>query len=84
MPALCALHGDLDALANAGSLRRGNRRETLVLGLLAGLAPLGLILQTLVVKEDLLAGGPDEIFSAVNTPDRVILEFHLPLTPFSI
>jgi hypothetical protein len=84
LSALCALNGDFDALANAGSLCGGNGSEALVLGLLAGLAPLGFVFQTLVVKEDLLARGPDEIFPAINTLDTAIVEFRLALTPLSI
>jgi hypothetical protein len=84
LAALRALNGDLNPLANAGGLRGGNRSEPFILGLLARLASLGFILQTLVVKEDLLASSPDEIISAIYTFDRTVVEFHLRLTPLPI
>jgi hypothetical protein len=65
-------------------LRRGYGCEAFILGLLAGFAPLGLILQSFIVKEDLLASRPDEILSAVNTLDRAIIEFRLRVTPLSV
>jgi hypothetical protein len=84
LTALCALHRDLDTLADTGGLGGGNGGETFVLGLLAGLAPLGLVLQAFVMKEDLLPARPDEIISAINTLDRPILELHLRMTPLPI
>jgi hypothetical protein len=71
-------------LTNPGGLRGGNRGEPFVLGLLAGLATLGLVLQSLVMKEDLLAARPDEILCAINAFDDAILEFHLCLAPLSV
>ena len=44
LSALRALHGDFDALADTRSLRGGNGCESLVLGLLAGLATFRLVL----------------------------------------
>ena len=67
LAALRALNGDLYALANAGGLGGGDCCEPFVLGLFAGLASLGFILQTFVMKEDLLASSPDEIICTVNT-----------------
>jgi hypothetical protein len=84
LPALGALHGDFDALAHTRSLRGGNCCESLVLGLFARLATLGFILQTFVVKEDLLASRPDEIISTVNTLDRAVFEFRLRMTPLPV
>jgi hypothetical protein len=84
LAALRALNRNLNPLANTGSLRGGNRSEPFVLGLLARFASLGFILQTLVVKEDLLASRPDEIISAINTFDRTVVKFHLRLTPLPV
>ncbi|MDT4952110.1 MAG: hypothetical protein QOJ02_248 [Acidobacteriota bacterium] len=84
LPALRALNRDLDSLANAGCLSGGYRGEALILGLLARLAPLGFVLQSFIVKEDLLASRPDEILSAVNTLDRAIIEFRLRVAPLSV
>jgi hypothetical protein len=49
-------------------------RETIVLGLLAGLAALWFVLQTFVMKENLLAHGPDKLFTAVYAFDSSILK----------
>jgi hypothetical protein len=84
LTALCALHRNLYPLAHAGSLRRCDRREALVLGLLAWLAALGFILQTLVVKKDLLAASPGKILPAVNALNRAILELHFRMAPLSV
>lgn len=43
--------------------------------MLAGLAALGFVLQTLVMKEDLLADRPGELFAAVDASDRSVLKF---------
>jgi hypothetical protein len=67
--ALRALNRDFDALANARCLRGGNCCEAFILGLLAGFASLGFVLQPFIVKENLLARRPDEVLSAVNTFD---------------
>ena len=84
LTALRALHRDLNALAYTGSLRGGDGGETFVLGLLAGLTPLGLVLQALVMKKDLLASRPDKIISAVDALDRPVLELHFRMTPLPI
>jgi hypothetical protein len=78
------LDRDLDPLANTGGLGGSYSSETFILGLLAWLASLGFVLQSFIVKEDLLASRPDEILSAVNTLDRTIIEFRLRVTPLSI
>ena len=84
LAALRALDGDLDALAHARRLRVGDGREALVLRLLARLAALRLVLQTLVVEEELLARRPDEFLAAVHAHDRAILELHLGLLPLRV
>jgi hypothetical protein len=53
-------------------LRRGDRSQPFVLRLLARLAALRFILQSLVVKEGLLAGCPDEILVTVYAFDGAI------------
>jgi hypothetical protein len=53
---------------------------------LANLATLGLVLELLVMKKQLLAGGEYKVGTAVNTLQDLVLEFHLrdaPFTPFS-
>jgi hypothetical protein len=84
LPALRALHGDFNSLPDAGCLRRGNGCEPFILGLLARFATLGLILQTFVVKEDLLASRPDEIVCTVNTLNRAVFEFRFRMTPLPV
>jgi hypothetical protein len=42
--------------------------------LLAGLAALWLVLQTFIVKENLLADGPDKRFTAIYAHDSAILK----------
>jgi hypothetical protein len=46
---------------------------------LARLAALGIIVKLLVVKEQLLAGGKDEIFAAIHAPEYLVLKFHDPV-----
>ena len=84
MAALGALNGDLDSLANAGGLRGSDGCESFVLGLLARLASLGFVLQTLVVEEDLLASRPHEIICAINAFDRAVIELCLRMTPLPV
>src|SRR5262249_62017573 len=43
---------------------------------LARLASLRLVLEILVGEEELLAGGPDELCTAINAGERLILELH--------
>ena len=73
MTTLRAVDGNFDALADARSLCGGDGGQALVLSLLAGLAAFRLVLQTLVVKENLLAARPDEIFVTVYTKDVAVL-----------
>jgi type IV secretory pathway TrbD component len=84
LTALRALNRNLYTLAHAGSLCCRNRCEALILGLLAWLAAFGFILQTLVVKKDLLAASPDKILPAVYALDRAIIELHFGMTPLSV
>ena len=84
LAALRALDGDLDALSDARRLRGGDGREAFVLGLLAWLAALRLVLQTFVVEEELFAGSPVELLTAVNTKYRAILKLRLDMTPFFV
>ena len=57
---------------------------TLYAVVFAGFATLGFVLQPLVMKKDLLAAGPDKVFTAVNAFYRAIFILHcsnaLPLT----
>jgi hypothetical protein len=78
------MNGDFNSLTNAGGLRGGNGCEPFVLGLLAWFAPLRFVLQTFVVKENLLASRPDEIISTVNAFNRAVFEFRLRMTPLPV
>ena len=84
LAALRALNGNFNTLTNAGGLRGGNGREPFVLGLLAWFAPLRFVLQTFVVKENLLSSRPDEIVSTVNAFNRTVFEFRLRMTPLPV
>ena len=77
---LRALNGNLDALPDSRRLRRRNCCQALVLRLFAGLATLGLVLQTFIMKEDLLPCSPDKVVSAVQTLDLTVLKLALGLT----
>src|SRR5437867_2326010 len=72
-----AVRRRLHSLPRDGPARRGAGRP---LGL-ARLAPLGLVLEILVGKEELLAGRPDELGAAIHAVQRLVLELHrsLPL-----
>ena len=74
LSALCALNRNLYALTNSRRLSRGNCGQPFVLCLLAAFTPLGLVLQSLVVKKDLFSSSPDEVFSAVNALDVAIVK----------
>jgi hypothetical protein len=78
LAALSAGHVHFYFLFGSRNLGRGDSRQSVVLGLLARLAPFGLVLQTLVVEEDLLAHGPHELFTAIDASDRSIREFRCP------
>jgi hypothetical protein len=66
---------DFNALPDSGNLGRGDGRQSIVLGLFAGLAALRLVLQAFVVKEDLLSGSPKKWLAAINARNRSILKF---------
>jgi hypothetical protein len=84
LAALRALHGDFDALSHPCGLCGGDGSQPLVLGLLAGLATLRLVPQTLVVKEELFTSRPDEILTAINAEYRSILKLYLHLIPLRV
>jgi hypothetical protein len=65
---------DFDSLFDTGALGCRDRSQSLVLGLLAWLATLRFVLQTLVVKENLLANGPDELVVTIYANNRPILK----------
>jgi hypothetical protein len=75
LAALGADHVHFYFLFSSRKLGRRDSRESVVLGLLARLAPFGLVLQTLVVEEDLFADGPHELFAAIDAADRSIRKF---------
>ena len=72
--ALCTGYRYFDPLLDSGNLGRGNRRQSIILGLFAGFAALGFVLQTLVMKEDLFANRPNEWLAAIDAGDRSILK----------
>lgn len=55
-------------------MARGDGCQAVVLGLLAGLATFRLVLQAFIVKEDLLAHGPNKRVVAIYTLNRSILK----------
>jgi hypothetical protein len=52
---LGALDRNFDALAHSGSLGCGDGSQSLILRLFAGFAPLGFVLQSLIMEKGLLA-----------------------------
>jgi hypothetical protein len=84
LPTLRAVDGNLNALPDARSLCGGDGGQTLVLGLLTGLATFRFVLQTLVVKENLLATRPDKVFVTINTTYVAVLVFGFSVCPFAI
>jgi hypothetical protein len=72
--ALCAGHSHFNPLLDSGNLGRGNRRQSIILSLFAGFATFGFVLQTLVMKEYLLADRPNEWLTAIDARDRSILK----------
>jgi hypothetical protein len=75
LSALRALHGHFDALSHSRRLRRGNSSQPFILGLLAGLAALGFVFESLIVKENLLARSPNKVFVTIYTLDWAIQIF---------
>ena len=84
LAALRTLHGDFYTLPYARCLRGGNGRQSFILGLLARLTAFRLIPQTLVLKEELLAGRPDKILSAIHALERAVLKLRLGVAPFTV
>ena len=72
---LCALNRNLDALPHAGSLRGGDGSQPFILRLLARLATLRFVLQSLVMEKCLFAGSPDEILVTVYALDAAVWMF---------
>jgi hypothetical protein len=75
LAALSAGHVHFDFLFSSRKLGGGDRRESIVFGLLARFAPFGLVLQALVVEENLLAHGPHKLFITIDAPDGSIRKF---------
>ena len=53
----------------------GDRGQPFILCLLARLAAFWWVLQSFVVKEDLLTCSPNKFLAAINTNDSLIVEF---------
>src|SRR5262245_47638248 len=76
-------HGRFLAARGTGGLcldpiagrRRPRTHPVGALGL-AGLASFGLVLELFVGEKELLAGGPDEISTAIRAPQGLVLELH--------
>ena len=75
MSALRALHGDFNTLPHTRGLRGRDRSQSFILGLLARFASLWFVLESLVVKKNLLACSPNKVFVTVNAPYWPILIF---------
>ena len=69
----------LGVLALAG--RVGLQAELFGAFGLAAFAAFGFVLELFVVEEELLAGGEDEVRTAVDTFESLVLEFHSSLPP---
>lgn len=69
---LRALNGNFDPLTNSRRLGRSYGGESFVLGLLAGLATFGFVLEALVMEEGLFAPSPDKVLIAVYTLDGAV------------
>jgi hypothetical protein len=59
-------------LPDSGSLRSGDGSQSFILGLLARLATLWFVLQSLVVEKRLFPGSPDETLVTVYAFDSAI------------
>jgi hypothetical protein len=73
-PALGAGDGNFDPLFASGKVGRGDSSEPIILSLFAWLATFRFVLETFVVKKDLLAGSPNERLGAIDAGDRSILK----------
>jgi len=74
LAALSAVHSHFNPLLDSGSLGRGYRRQAIILSLFAWLTTFWFVLQTLVVKEHLLASSPSEWLTAIDARDRSVLK----------
>jgi hypothetical protein len=74
LTALGAGNSNLDPLFDSGNLSSRDGRQPIVLCLFAWLTTFRFVLQTFVVKKDLLAGRPNERLVAVYAVDRSILK----------
>ena len=74
LAALGAGHNYFNALLDSGNLGGGNRCQTIILRMFAGLAAFRFVLETFVVKEDLFADRPNEWLAAIDACDRSILK----------
>jgi len=63
-----------DALLDARGLRDTNCRQAFILRLLASLAPLGFVSQSLVMEKDLFTCSPEKRFAAIDATYRAILK----------
>ena len=75
MGALRADYGDFDPLAHTGSVRRRDGRQSLILCLLANLATLWGVLQSLIVKKYLFAGSPQKALTTVDALEVFVMKF---------
>jgi hypothetical protein len=74
LTALRAGHTHFNSLFDSGNVRRGYRRQSIILGLFTGLATFGFVSESFIVKEDLLADGPHERLAAIDAGNRAILK----------
>jgi len=72
--ALSTNNRHFDSLSDAGVVRGRNRGQPFVLCLLARLAALRRVLQSLVVEEDLFAGRPNKLLAAIYTIDFLVVK----------
>jgi hypothetical protein len=72
--ALGASDSNFDPLFDSGNLGCRDRRQPIVLCLFAWLATFRFVLQTFVMKKDLLAGRPNERLVAIDAGDGSILK----------
>jgi hypothetical protein len=74
LAALGAGHRHFNTLLDSRNLSGRYRRQAIILGLLARLAALWFVLQTLVVEKYLFAAGPNKRLVAIDASDRSILK----------
>ena len=69
LSALGALDRNFDALSYSRRLRGRDRSQSFVFCLFAGFAAFGFVFESLVVKENLLAGSTAKVFVTIHTTD---------------